>query len=101
MSELTALSVSEMRAMLRTKKLSAVELTDAHLTRIESTNEQYNSFITICRAEALREARAADERLARDTTNSPSLCGIPVAIKDMLVTRDVVTTAGSRMLKKF
>lgn len=101
MSELYSLSVREMRQGLLSKKFSAVELTEAHLSRIEATDGKLNSFITVCPDDARAAAKKADERLAKEAEKSPDLTGIPVAIKDMLVTKGVETTCGSKILKGF
>lgn len=101
MSELYSLSVREMRQGLLSKKFSAVELTEAHLKRIASTEGELNSFITVCEDGARAAAKKADERLGKEAEKSPLLTGIPVAIKDMLVTKGVETTCGSKILKGF
>jgi aspartyl-tRNA(Asn)/glutamyl-tRNA(Gln) amidotransferase subunit A len=90
-----------MREKLLRKEFSAVELTQAHLKRIKETNETYNSFITVCEDTALAQAAEADKILAGEKENSPLLTGIPVAIKDMLVTRGIETTCASKILKGF
>ncbi|MCC6953644.1 MAG: Asp-tRNA(Asn)/Glu-tRNA(Gln) amidotransferase subunit GatA [Deltaproteobacteria bacterium] len=101
MSELTRLSVDEMRTGLLTGAFTALDLTDAHLKRIDATNEQFNSFLTICADKAREQARVADERIRKEGSQSPALCGIPIAIKDMLLTDGVETTAASKILKGF
>lgn len=101
MSGLTSLSVLEMRDGLIARKFSAVELTRAHLERIKQTNETLNSFITICEERALDAAQKADVILSRDKESSPALCGIPVAVKDILVTEGIETTCASKVLKGF
>lgn len=101
MKNLCYLSLAEMRAGLLAKDFSAVELTKAHLSHIKETNKILNSFITICEKEALRAAEAADKTLSETKKLSPMLCGIPIALKDMLVTKEIETTAASRILKGF
>ena len=101
MNELVKLSVLEMRDGLLTKKFSAVDLAKAHLEEIKATNSTYNSFLTITEELALAQAAAADVKLSLQKTNSPILTGIPVAIKDQLVTEGVETTCASKMLKGF
>ncbi len=101
MNELTSLSVAEMRRGLLSKQFSCAELVDAHLMRIEETNEVLNSFITIASDSARKAAAQADEAILRDADATPPLTGIPVAVKDMLVTKDIETTCASQMLKGF
>ncbi|MBP9838094.1 MAG: Asp-tRNA(Asn)/Glu-tRNA(Gln) amidotransferase subunit GatA [Proteobacteria bacterium] len=97
----TNLTVLEMRKALLSGSLSSVELTEAHLKRIKETNPTYNSFITICEKEALKQATLADKVIKEKADKSPLLCGIPVAVKDMLVTKDIQTTCASKILKGF
>ncbi len=101
MERLISLSVSEMRNGLLQKDFSAVELTQAHLQRIRKTNEEFNSFISICEDAALAQAAAAETVLAAEQGASPALTGIPVAIKDLLLTKGIETTCASKILTGF
>lgn len=101
MAELYSLTVREMREGLLSRKFSAVELTESMLQRVEATNPQLNSFITVCGNEARGAARQADERLRSDGERTPVLTGIPVAVKDMLLTKGVRTTCASKILGDF
>lgn len=101
MSELTSLNISQLRAGLLSKQFSAKEVVDAHIQRIEKTNEKLNSFISICKESALKEAEQADINIKEKGSESHILTGIPVAIKDMLVTKGLETTCGSNILKGF
>lgn len=92
--EITDLSLSELAAALREKRVSAVEATRACLDKIHKT-EELNNFITLCDDRAMRAAANADERLARGEF-SP-LCGVPVAVKDNISVRGVRCTCGSRL----
>lgn len=98
---LTNLSISQMASGLRSGDFSAVELVSAHLERIHKTNESLNSFIKICDDMALSQAKDADDLLKRDPNKANILTGIPVAIKDQIVTKGIETTCGSRMLTNF
>lgn len=101
MCELIALTAREMRVGLLKGDFTSVELTDAHLERISSTNQEFNSFLTVTEERARTSAARADEQLQREKEHSAPLTGIPVAIKDMLVTKGVQTTAGSKILEGF
>lgn len=101
MSDLNRLSIEQMREGLLRREFSAVELVGAHLKAIERTNPTFNSFITVCEGRALEQAKAADKILASDKDRSPRLTGIPVAVKDMLVTKDIRTTCASKILSDF
>ncbi|MCC6931791.1 MAG: Asp-tRNA(Asn)/Glu-tRNA(Gln) amidotransferase subunit GatA [Deltaproteobacteria bacterium] len=101
MNELIKLSVLEMRDGLLTGNFSSVDLAKAHLEEIKATNSTYNSFLTVTEELALSQAAAADVKLSLQKSNSPILTGIPVAIKDQLVTEGVKTTCASKILKGF
>src|SRR5690606_15497506 len=92
-------TVTELAASLAQKKISARELTQAYLDRIQQLNPALNAYITITAEQALAQADAADARLARG--DAGPLTGIPIAHKDLFCTRDVLTTCGSRMLHNF
>jgi aspartyl-tRNA(Asn)/glutamyl-tRNA(Gln) amidotransferase subunit A len=92
-------TLTELSVALRSKKVSAVELTRACLERIGRLNGSLNAFITVDEERALGEARAADERRARG--DAAPLTGIPVAHKDIFCTRGMLTTCGSKMLANF
>jgi aspartyl-tRNA(Asn)/glutamyl-tRNA(Gln) amidotransferase subunit A len=99
MHELSRLTIDEARAALARREFSSLELTQAVLARIEATDAQVQSFLTVTADVSLAQARAADERLARG--DAPALCGIPVAIKDVILTRAIRSTAGSNILADF
>lgn len=92
-------TIAELIQLLQGKQVSSVELTQHFLTRIKNLDADYNSFITVTEEQALAQARAADERLARG--DAPALCGIPIAHKDIFCTDGVRTSCASRMLDNF
>ena len=99
MTELHEATVTELGERLRRREVSAVELADAQLERIELLNPELNAFLRTTPELAREQAQAADERLARG--DAGPLTGIPVAIKDVLCVRGVETTAGSQILRGF
>jgi aspartyl-tRNA(Asn)/glutamyl-tRNA(Gln) amidotransferase subunit A len=94
------LTIHEASALLQRRDLSARELTRSVLDRILATDSQLHAYLTLTEHEALRAADAADQLRAAGNTCSP-LCGIPIAIKDVILTKEVRTTAGSKMLDHF
>ena len=93
MNELTIAEASE---LLRRKKISPVELTNACLARIEELNPTINAFITIMHDSALAEARAAEAEINAGNWRGP-LHGIPIGLKDLIDTAGVKTTCGSAL----
>ncbi|MBR7801501.1 Asp-tRNA(Asn)/Glu-tRNA(Gln) amidotransferase subunit GatA [Undibacterium fentianense] len=90
-------SLKQLSAMLQNKQVSATELASHYLNRIEAS--QYNAFTHVDRTLSLAQAALADQRLAQGTASA--LTGIPIAHKDIFVTRDWRSTAGSRMLENY
>jgi aspartyl-tRNA(Asn)/glutamyl-tRNA(Gln) amidotransferase subunit A len=97
--ELTNLTIHEMQDLLRRGEVTSAELTEAFLGRIEATDGKVNAFITVATEEARAEATAADRRLAEGRADA--FTGIPVAMKDIFVTRGLRTTCASRILDKY
>lgn len=92
-------SVKELTDLLAEKKISAVELAEEYLKRIEKLDTKLNSFVTVTSEIALMQARLADER--RQKGKAEILTGVPIAQKDTLCTKGVKTSCGSRMLDNF
>ncbi len=92
-------SISQLAKLLRSKKISSVDLVTEAYKRISNINPQLNSFITLRnRAEVLQEARKADENIDQATS---LLHGIPYSLKDAYVNQETQTTCGSQMLDGF
>ena len=100
MIDLPSLTIHRALALIRSRQLSPLELTHACLQRIEALDSRVNSFITITADLALEQARQAEERL-NEFNEFPSLCGIPLALKDLYETKGVPTTAGSRFFRDY
>lgn len=92
------LSIIEQISSLRSKKFSSLELVTHYLKRIEEKKD-LNAFISIDQEHAITMAKAADKLLK--SNESPPLCGIPMALKDMFCTTRLNTTCGSKILKDF
>jgi aspartyl-tRNA(Asn)/glutamyl-tRNA(Gln) amidotransferase subunit A len=93
--DLHHLGVAELAAALSRREVSAVEAAQHFLGRIKA-NEALGAFLDLNEDVTLAQARAADERIA--TGQAPALAGVPIAHKDIFVTTDFATTAGSKML---
>jgi len=96
--DLTSLTLSEASELLRSRAISAVELTQACLDRIEKYNPVLNAFITVTGEQALAVARQRDAELSRGKRLGP-LHGIPIAVKDNIDTAGVRTTAASELFR--
>ena len=94
------LTVAELSEMIREKEISPVEVTEAYLERIDAVNFKFNSYLTVCRNEALDVARKAENAIAQGSYLGP-MHGVPVAVKDQLWTNGVRTTVGSRLMSEF
>ena len=97
--DFTRLAIEDAAALLARKEISSVDLTRAALERTHATNGDIHSFITVTEDVALAQARAADVRRAHGETGP--LLGIPLAIKDVILTKGIRTTAGSKILENF
>lgn len=80
-------------ALMRERKVSPVEVLEAHIARAERLNPQLNAIVTFA-PDALEQARAAERAIARNESPLP-LCGLPVTVKDTIDTRNLRTTSGS------
>jgi len=94
------MTIQESAAALRAKKISSVELVSESLTNVARANPKLNAFITVLDSEARSRAAAMDAELARGQDRGP-LHGIPIAHKDLVKTRGIRTTAGSKLFSNF
>ncbi len=97
-SSLTKLSLSEASQLVRGKKVSPVELTQECLSHIERLNPKLNAFISVTADSALAQAQEAEDEIQRGRWSGP-LHGIPIALKDLVDTAGVRTTAASALFK--
>src|SRR3989442_4590895 len=98
--ELYQRTIRDLHQMLVDREISSVELTGAVLNQIDAVGDQTRAYLLVTRELAVRQAQAADERLRANRDVRP-LTGIPIALKDVLCVQDVVSTAGSKILRGF
>ena len=99
-SEIPFLTVAQLSRLIQDREVSPVEATEAYLERIDRVDARLNSYITVCRDEALRSAREAEAAIAAGRYLGP-LHGVPLAVKDQFYTKGIRTTAGSTILWDF
>lgn len=97
--QLHTLGITDAKQLLLERKITSTALTSALLDRIEQFDSKINSFITVDREGALKQAQKADEQIAAGQIKA--LTGVPVALKDLLCTNGLKTTCGSRILENF
>jgi len=105
-TDLAFASVEEIGRLFRKRKLSPIELTKLMLARIERLNPKLNAYITVTAELALAQAKKAESELfaprgRKGHHDRGPLHGIPISLKDNICTKDIRTTAGSRILKDF
>ena len=98
MSDLSKLTIADARDKLRAGDVTSVELTEACLKEVEASGA-LNAFVHNTPELALEQAKAADTRI--QAGNAPSMCGIPIGVKDLFCTRGVPSQAGSGILEGF
>jgi len=94
--DIKKLTITQTLKDLKAKKYSSVELTQAYLDRIEHVDPTINAYVTVTNEEALKNAKAADEKRAQGS--DAALLGIPLSVKDNFSTNGIRTTASSKVL---
>ena len=98
---LTSLTAAELAEKIHSREITSREVTQAFLDRIAETNEELNSFLHVGAEEALAAADAVDKALDAGEEPASGLAGVPLVLKDLLVTTDAPTTAASKMLEGY
>ena len=96
-ADLHKLSIAQAGQEIKNRKLSPVELTQAYLDRIDRLNGDLGAYITVTAEQALASARTAESEIQAGRYAGP-LHGVPIAVKDIISTQGVLTSAGSRVL---
>src|SRR5262249_39045812 len=98
MSDLTELTITELAPLLRDRKASPVEVTEAYLERIEHLDTRLNSYILVTADAARVSARQAEQEIAHGDYRGP-LHGVPLGVKDLFDLAGTPTTLGSKILR--
>jgi aspartyl-tRNA(Asn)/glutamyl-tRNA(Gln) amidotransferase subunit A len=100
MSATSTWTITGVRDALRTKEISARELTKDFFARIENRNRQLNAFLALSLERAYAQADRIDAMIGKGNA-LPPLAGVPIAVKDVISTRDITTTCGSKILESY
>src|SRR5262245_7360914 len=98
--DIASLTVDEVRSSLLARQSSAMEIATEALRFAEAENPKTNAYLHFSRERALAAAQRVDEQIARGEAIGP-LAGVPVAVKDVIVTKGVRTTCGSKLLAEY
>ncbi|MFH1683528.1 MAG: Asp-tRNA(Asn)/Glu-tRNA(Gln) amidotransferase subunit GatA [Candidatus Margulisiibacteriota bacterium] len=90
----------ELHSLLINKKISSLELTESVLARIDKVENKIQAYVTVTKEEAIKQAKAADERIKNNDNVTP-LTGIPMAVKDNMCTKGTLTTCSSKILSNY
>ncbi len=99
MNKLHEITIYHARTLLKRREISSEALTRSVLEQIERVNPKLNAYITVSAEKAMAQARQADDAISRG--EFASLTGIPIAIKDLICTKGIRTTCGSKILNNF
>jgi aspartyl-tRNA(Asn)/glutamyl-tRNA(Gln) amidotransferase subunit A len=99
-SEIAYMTAVEIAKVIREKKLSPVEVVDAVLTRIDRLNPKLNAYCTLLADSARKQAREAEASVMKEAELG-TLHGVPVSVKDLIFTKGIRTTFGSRVYENF
>jgi aspartyl-tRNA(Asn)/glutamyl-tRNA(Gln) amidotransferase subunit A len=100
LDNLCYLSARQLSRLIKNREVSPVELTKAHLTRIDALEPTLNSFITVMHDQAMEDARKAEQEIRTGRYRGP-LHGIPVGVKDLFYVKGIRNTSGSKIFDRF
>ena len=99
-TDLAFLSTTDLSNLIKNRSVSPVEATQAYLDRIEEIDGKLNSFKTVCTEESLKQAKQAETEIKNGRHLGP-MHGIPIAVKDQIYTKGILTTNGSNIHRNF
>src|ERR1051326_6866424 len=95
-----SLTIESTRSAILQKKFTAADLAKNFYKKIEAEDPEIHAYLTLCEDRALQQAERID-RMVKAGDPLPPLAGVPIGIKDVMVTKGVRTTAGSKILENF
>src|SRR3981081_1347094 len=98
--DLTVLTIDDARSAVQERRTSAAALAESFYTKIASDDPKIGAYLTLSKERALEQGARMDQLAAKGETLRP-LGGVPIAIKDVMVTRGLRTTAGSKILENY
>ena len=101
MNEILKLSTTELSKLISSKKISIEDLVSESINHIKANDSKINSFITILEKDAIEKAKILDQKLSNNQIKHTFLTGIPIMLKDNISTKDIRTTAASKMLENY
>ena len=100
MCEIIKMTATELAGKIKNKELSSVEVTKAFLDRIEKVDTKVKAYISVCKDYALKQAKISDDKIAKGEKIG-ALEGVPIAIKDNILIKDIKMTAASKILENY
>ena len=100
MCEIIKMTATELAGKINKKELSSVEVTKAFLDRIEKVDTKVKAYISVCKDYALKQAKISDDKIAKGEKIG-ALEGVPIAIKDNILIKDIKMTAASKILENY
>jgi aspartyl-tRNA(Asn)/glutamyl-tRNA(Gln) amidotransferase subunit A len=98
--QIDTLTIETTRTAIAAKQITASGLVEQFYTKIKAEDAETHAYLTLCEDRALRQAKSIDDLVSRGAV-LPPLAGVPIGIKDVMVTKGIRTTAGSKILENF
>ena len=101
MNNLNSLTTSELSELIRNGDITSEELVKATLNSIQSNDNKLNSFITVNEQNSIEQAKKIDKEIKNTSVEKTFLTGIPILLKDNISTKNIRTTAASKILENY